>query len=279
MMRSPRAMAVAVRRPDGTIVKMSRKIDTFFHRNRLFKWFPLRGVVSLVEMFLLGLVALSYSAQEATGEEEDFGVKEIAISFAVAMVFVALLFILLPAVITGYVKDIAPTPFLTSLLEGVLRISVFLLYIIGVSRMKDIKRVFEYHGAEHKTVHAYEAGLKLTPENAKNFSPLHVGCGTGYMLSVMVIAVFVFSFIPETTIPIRIGIQLLLVPLIATVTYELIKLARRFETNPITKFVMAPGLLLQKLTAREPDLEEIEVAIAALKEALRAEESYDAGEA
>ena len=276
MMRSPHAMAVAVRRPDGTIATMRQRIDTIFHRARVFKWFPLRGVVSLTEMFLLGLKALSYSAKEAGGEEEDFGTKEIAVSFIIAMVFVALLFVLLPAYLTGLAKDYAATSFMKSLIEGVLRISVFLIYVVAVSRMKDIRRVFEYHGAEHKTVHAYEAGLELTPESTRDFSPLHVGCGTGYLLSVMVIAVFVFAFIPHTNLLTRVGIQLLLVPAIASFTYELIRLARKFESNPLTKVLMSPGLLLQKLTAREPDMGQLEVAIAALNEAL-AEEAEKGG--
>jgi uncharacterized protein YqhQ len=273
MMRSPRAMAIAVRRPDGTIATTSEKIDSYFLRTKPFTLFPLRGVVSLVEMFLLGLKALSYSATEATGEEEDFGAKEIAFSFVMAMIFVVLLFVLLPAFLTGYVKAYVPTSFLRSLAEGLMRISFFLIYVVAVSQMKDIKRVFEYHGAEHKAVHAYEAGLELNPENVKKYSPLHVGCGTGYLVSVMIIAVLVFAFIPrDISLLMRIGLQLLLVPAIASVTYEMIRLARKYEHNPITQVLMAPGLWLQKLTAREPDESQIEVAVAALKEALKAEE-------
>lgn len=271
MMRSPRAMAIAVRKPDGTIVTTAETVDTIFHRRRPFTWFPLRGVVSLTEMFLLGLKALSYSARESTGEEEDFGTKEIIISFAFAIFFVVLLFILLPAFLAGYTKAVASTSLLKSLFEGVVRITLFLLYITAVSQMKDIKRVFQYHGAEHKTVHAYEAGLELTPGSVEKFSPLHVGCGTGYLLSVMVIAILIFAFIPPTSLLLRIGIQLLLVPFIASVTYEFTRLARRHEHSPITQVLMAPGLWLQKLTAREPDTGQIEVAIAALNEAVRQE--------
>lgn len=272
MMRSPGAMAIAVRRPDGTIATTHEKIDSFFLRTKPFTWFPLRGVVSLVEMFLLGLKALSYSATEATGEEEDFGPKEIAFSFIMAMIFVVLLFVLLPAFLTGLTKQLVADGFWKSLLEGVMRISFFLIYVLAVAQMKDIKRVFEYHGAEHKAVHAYEAGLELTPENVKKYSPLHVGCGTGYLVSVMIIAVLVFAFIPKTTLLARIGIQLLLVPAIASVTYEMIRLARKYEHLRITKILMAPGLWLQKLTAREPDESQIEVAVEALKEALKAED-------
>ncbi len=278
MMRSPRAMAVAVRKPDGTIATTSQTVDTVFHRLRPFTWFPLRGVVSLIEMFLLGLKALSWSAQESTGEEEEFGTKEIIISFGFAIVFVVLLFILLPAFLAGYTKGVANTTFLKSLVEGVVRITLFLGYIAAVAQMKDIKRVFQYHGAEHKTVHAYEAGLDLTPDNVEKYSPLHVGCGTGYLLSVMVIAILIFALIPKTSLLARIGIQLLLVPLIASVTFEFTRLARRYEHSPITKVLMAPGLWLQKLTAREPDHGQIEVAIASLNEAVR-QEDVASGEA
>ncbi|MFH1737253.1 MAG: DUF1385 domain-containing protein [Actinomycetota bacterium] len=272
MMRSPRFIAVAVRKPDGTIATMHERIDTFFHRSPPFKLFPLRGVVSLTEMFLLGLKALSFSAQEASGEEEDFGTKEIALSFIFAFVFVTLLFILLPAYLSGLTHIYVSATWLRSLVEGVLRVTIFLIYIVAVSRMHDIKRVFQYHGAEHKTVHAYEHGEELKPDVIQRYSPLHVGCGTGYLLTVMVVAIFVFAFIPRTSLILRVLIQLLLIPVISTVTFEIIRLARRFEGKTITRVLMAPGLFLQKLTAREPDDSQIEVAVTALKEAVRLEE-------
>lgn len=278
MMRSPHAMAVAVRRPDGTITTTASRIDTVFHKYIPFTWFPLRGVVSLVEMFMLGLRALSFSAQQATGEEEDFGAKEIAGSFIFAMVLVVLLFIVLPAFIANFTKSYLPSSAWKSGVEGVIRITIFLIYIWAVSYMKDIKRVFEYHGAEHKTVHAYEEGKELKPEIIRGFSALHVGCGTGFLLIVMVVFIFVFAFIPpETVIWKRVLIQICLVPFIGSFTYELIRLARRFEHTTVVKILMAPGLLLQKLTAREPDDDQIEVAVTALKEALRVEEAGDTG--
>lgn len=277
MMRSPHAMAVAVRKPDGTITTTASRIDTIFHKRFPFIWFPLRGVVSLVEMFILGMKALSFSAQQATGEEEDFGTKEIAFSFIFAMVLVVLLFILLPAVLANFTKSYLPSSAVKSAVEGVIRISIFLMYIWVVSYMKDIKRVFEYHGAEHKTVHAYEEGEKLTPEVIRRFSALHVGCGTGFLLIVMVVSIFVFAFIPPTTIWTRVLIQICLVPVIGSVTYELIRLARRFEHTTAVKILMAPGLMLQKLTAREPDDSQIEVAVTALNEALRVEAAGEPG--
>lgn len=278
MMRSPHAMAVAVRRPDGTITTTASRIDTVFHKYIPFTWFPLRGVVSLVEMFMLGLRALSFSAQQATGEEEDFGAKEIAGSFIFAMVLVVLLFIVLPAFLANFTKSYLPSSAWKSGVEGVIRITIFLIYIWAVSYMKDIKRVFEYHGAEHKTVHAYEEGKELKPEIIRGFSALHVGCGTGFLLIVMVVFIFVFAFIPpETVIWKRVLIQICLVPFIGSFTYELIRLARRFEHTTVVKILMAPGLLLQKLTAREPDDDQIEVAVTALKEALRVEEAGDTG--
>jgi len=272
MMRSPRFIAVAVRKPDGTIATMHERIDTFFHRSKPFKLFPLRGVVSLTEMFLLGLKALSFSAKEASDEEEDFGKKEIALSFIFAFVFVTLLFILLPAYLSGLTHIYVSATWLRSLVEGVLRVTIFLIYIVAVSRMSDIKRVFQYHGAEHKTVHAYEHGEELKTDVVQRYSPLHVGCGTGYLLTVMVVAIFVFAFIPRTSLILRVLIQLLLIPVISTVTFEIIKLARRYESKKITRVLMSPGMFLQKLTAREPDDSQIEVAVTALKEAIRLEE-------
>ncbi|MFA5866652.1 MAG: DUF1385 domain-containing protein [Actinomycetota bacterium] len=271
MMRSPHAMAVAVRRPDGTITTTASRIDTVFHKYFPFTWFPLRGVVSLIEMFTLGLKALSFSAQQATGEEEDFGAKEIAGSFIFAMVLVVLLFIVLPAFLANFTKSYLPSSAWKSGVEGVIRISIFLIYVWAVSYMRDIKRVFEYHGAEHKTVHAYEEGMELKPEVIRGFSALHVGCGTGFLLIVMVVSIFVFAFIPPTTIWLRVLIQICLVPVIGSFTYELIRLARRYEHSTAVKILMAPGLLLQRLTAREPDDDQIEVAVTALEEALKME--------
>lgn len=271
MMRSPHAMAVAVRRPDGTIKTKAGRIDTVFHKYFPFTWFPLRGAVSLVEMFILGLQALSFSAQQASGEEEEFGAKEIAASFIFAMVLVVLLFILLPAFLANFTKSYLPSSAWKSTIEGVIRISIFLMYIWAVSYMKDIQRVFQYHGAEHKTVHAYEEERELTPEVIRSFSALHVGCGTGFLLIVMVVSIFVFAFIPPTSVWLRVLIQICLVPVIGSMTYELIRLARRFENSIVVKVLMAPGLLLQRLTAREPDDDQIEVAVTALKAALELE--------
>ncbi len=275
MMRSPHAMAVAVRRPDGSITTTASRIDTIFHKYIPFTWFPLRGVVSLIEMFMLGLKALSFSAQQASGEEEEFGAKEIAGSFIFAMVLVVLLFIVLPAFLANFTKSYLPSSAWKSAVEGVIRISIFLIYIWAVSYMKDIKRVFEYHGAEHKTVHAYEEGKELTPEIIRGFSALHVGCGTGFLLIVMVVSIFVFAFIPPTTIWLRVLIQICLVPVIGSMTYELIRLARRFEHTAAVKILMAPGLALQRLTAREPDDDQIEVAVTALEKALSLEGAGD----
>lgn len=273
MMRSPHAMAVAVRKPDGTITTTANRVDTVFHRYFPFTWFPLRGVVSLIEMFALGLKALSFSAQEATGEEEEFGTKELVGSFAFAMLLVVLLFILLPAFLANFTKAYLPSSAWKSAVEGAIRISIFVIYIYAVSYMKDIQRVFQYHGAEHKTVHAYEEGRELTPEVIRGFSALHVGCGTGFLLIVMVVSIFVFAFIPPTTIWLRVLIQICLVPVIGSITYELIRLARKFENSIIVKIFMAPGMLLQRLTAREPDDSMIEVAVTALNAALAMEEA------
>lgn len=277
MMRGPKTYAVAVRRPDGTIVTTEQHLTGLTQRHPLFKKFPFRGVIGMIDTFVLGMRALSFSAEQATGEEEALGTKDVVFSFALAMIFVIGLFIILPAWLSSIAKPMIGYSYGRALFEGVLRITLFVGYIAVVSRMKDIRRVFEYHGAEHKAVHAYEHGKELTPANTMEFSPLHVGCGTAYLMMVMIIAIFIFAFIPKTTILIRIGIQIILLPVIASLSYEITRLSRRFEGSWIIKILMAPGLGLQKITALEPDEQQIEVAITALDKVLEMEQGEEKG--
>lgn len=271
MMRSPRFFSVAVRRPDGEIVLKSREIVSLSRRFAVLRKFALRGVFVLWDTLVLGIEALSFSAQQAAGDEVQLGAKEMALSMVFAILLAVGLFILLPVGLTWTVRNYVGYSYLRSLIEGALRLTIFLGYLMVVSRLKEIRRVFEYHGAEHKAIHTYEAGEPLTPENAAKYSPLHVGCGTAFLLIVMVLAVFIFAFIPRTTYWLRILIQLVLVPFIAAASYEIIKLARRHEQSRVVKAVMAPGLFLQRLTAREPSSDQIEVAIAALTRVLELE--------
>lgn len=272
MMRGPSAYSVAVRKPDGTIVTKTEKTGRVL-RSRPFKVFPLRGIGALIDTFAIGMKALSFSAKEAGGEEEEeaMGTKEFALSLVFAAVFVIIFFIALPVFISSLIKGYVGQSYLRSLLEGLIRITIFVTYIAVIGRMRDIMRVFQYHGAEHKVIHTYEADREVTPDNAMGYSPLHVGCGTAYLMMVMIIAIFIFSFIPRTSIPLRMLIQLILIPVIAAFSYEVTRLSRRFENSIIIRVLMAPGLLLQKLTAREPDKEQLEVAVTALNTLLEVE--------
>lgn len=275
MMRAGFFFAIAVRRPDGEIVVKGRKLTSLTKRFPLLSKFALRGLVVLVEMIVLGMEALSFSAHQASGEDVAFGIKELIFSIVLAAVLAAFLFMLLPVGLTWTIRNYIGPSYLRSLLEGLLRLAIFLSYLLAVSQLKDIKRVFQYHGAEHKAVHAYEAGEDLTPLNAQKYSPLHVGCGTAFILIVLVFAVFIFAFIPRTSLLLRLLIQLLLIPFIASLSYEIIRLARRYEHSRLVKLIMAPGLALQKLTAREPSLDQIEVAIVALNKVLELEGTAD----
>ncbi len=276
MMRGPHAYSVAVRKPDGRIVTKSEQTGGIF-RSRPFKVFPLRGIAALIDTFSIGMKALSFSAKEASGEEEEeaMGTKEFAISMFFAVVFIIIFFIALPVVISSFIKGYIGQSYLRSLTEGLIRITIFVTYIAVIGSMRDIKRVFQYHGAEHKVIHTYEADLEVTPDNAMRYSPLHVGCGTAYLMMVMIIAIFVFSFIPRTSIPLRMLTQFILIPVIAAFSYEVTRLSRRFENSIIIRVLMAPGLMLQKLTAREPDREQIEVAVTALNTLLEIEKEQN----
>lgn len=276
MMRGPRSYAVAVRRPDGSIVTTEQRLEGLMQRWKGFRLFPLRGVAALIDTFTLGMKALSFSARQAGGEEDEITGRDMALSFAFAFLFVLGLFVVLPVFASSLVKGYLPQTFLRSLFEGVLRVGLFVGYIALIAQMHDIKRVFEYHGAEHETVHAYEHGRELTPANARGFSPLHVGCGTAYVMMVMIVAILLFSFIPRTSIPIRMAVQVALLPVIAALSYEVTRLARRHEQKWFVRVLMAPGLALQRLTARPPDDAQLEVAITALERVLEMEKE-DAG--
>jgi uncharacterized protein YqhQ len=272
MMRGRRAFAVAVRRPDGEIAIQGREISSLTHRFPFLGKFALRGLLVIVETIVLGIEALSFSAHQAAGEKGEFGTKDLVVAIFLAALLATFLFILLPVGLTWTARGYLGYSYLHSLLEGLLRLAIFLAYVLVVTRLKDIQRVFQYHGAEHKVVHAFEAGDELTSENAARHSPLHMGCGTAFLLNVLVLTIFLFAFIPKTSIPLRILIQLALIPFIAGFVYEIIRLARTRGDSRLVQIIMKPGLVLQRLTAREPSLDQIEVAIAALKKVLELEQ-------
>ncbi len=289
MMRGPKESAVAVRKPDGEIIIDKKPVASILQKYKFLKLPIIRGVVNFVESLIQGTKALMFSAEffdieedeykekkEAMSEEErkaaeakESKLKDAAIygSVALALVMGVGLFMLLPGVIVDFVRGFFPNNIVATLTEGIVRILIFLIYIILVSQMKDIRRVFEYHGAEHKTIFCYESGEELTVENARKFSRLHPRCGTSFLLIVMVISIILFSFITVDHIIARLGLRLLLLPVVAGLSYEVIKLAGRSKCK-IMSIVSLPGMWLQKITTREPDDSQLEVAIASLNAVL-----------
>ncbi len=265
MMRGKTHVAVAVRQPDGEISVDVRPVNSISDRYPILKKPFLRGVVSLVESLVMGMKALAYSAQVSGEEDEKLDSKEMALTIAVSAGLAILLFIVIPTWSMRFITDITQDHMALNLAEGVLRMAIFLAYIAAISSMKDIQRVFQYHGAEHKTIYTYEAGLPLKVENVRPFSTLHPRCGTNFLMIVMLISMFIFTFLGWPNLLERIASRILLMPVIAGVSYELIRYAGAHADNPIVRFAITPGLLLQKLTTRQPDDSQIEVAIASLK--------------
>lgn len=282
MMRGSKGLATAVRLPDGTIEIKKENYESFSKKNKIFSLPIIRGFISLIESLIIGMKSLEFSASFFDDEEEEpskfdswfkntFKEKSndviMGISLVVSLAFAALLFFILPTVLTSFVKsNITKNTIILNVIEGIIRVAVFLLYIYLVGKMEDIKRVYQYHGAEHKTIFCYEAGEELTPENARKFSRFHPRCGTNFLFLVMVISIIIFSFTGWQSVGQRILWRLLLLPIVSGVTYEVIRWLGK-SNNSFASFVAAPGLKLQGITTKEPDLSMLEVAIASLKAA------------
>lgn len=265
MMRGKTHVAVAVRQLDGEISVDVRPVNSISDRYPILKKPFLRGVVSLVESLVMGMKALAYSAQVSGDEDEKLDSKEMALTIAVSAGLAILLFIVIPTWSMRFLTGITQDHMALNLAEGVLRMAIFLAYIAAISSMNDIQRVFQYHGAEHKTIYTYEAGLPLKVENVRPFSTLHPRCGTNFLMIVMLISMFIFTFLGWPSLLERIASRIILMPVIAGVSYELIRYAGAHTDNPLVRIAITPGLLLQKLTTRQPDDSQIEVAIASLK--------------
>ena len=275
MMRGPGKIAVAVRKPNGEITVDLKDAGRVSDRYPILKKPFLRGVVSLVESLSYGMKALSFSAQ-ASGEEEEgeesMSSLELAGTIAVSVGLAVLLFVVLPTGAMKLLQNEGFSPMVLNLCEGLLRLGIFLLYIWGISRQKDIQRVFQYHGAEHKTIYTYEHGLPLRVENVRPFSTLHPRCGTNFLMIVMLISIFIFTFLGWPSLWERILSRILLMPVVAGISYEIIRFAGKHMDKPWVRAAILPGLALQKLTTRQPDDDQIEVAIASLKAVLPPEE-------
>lgn len=288
MMRGKRTIAIAVRKPDGSIEVKVEEV-TGLGLSKLLKVPLLRGVLGMISSMIIGTKALAWSAEmysetdasyEVSGFEkwlmDKFGEKADSIIVAISMVFALVLafflFGALPSLLINFLRTTTDNRWILTSAEGILKIGVFIAYISAISFMKDIKRVFQYHGAEHKSIHCLENGMELTVENVKSFTTLHPRCGTSFLIIVLAVSIVVFSFLSWSNIWVRIGMKLLFLPLIAGIAYEIIKWAGKND-NALVNFVSYPGLMMQKLTTKEPDESQIEVAIAALKKVLEIEAS------
>ena len=275
-MRTKSFWALAVRRPDKTIsIKLFKNIS-LTDKNKVLGFVFIRGVIALYESMVLGFKALSFSVNEATEEEIKFSKKEMTISIIIAVVFSVGIFFVIPTVVGKSFSGFFPNVIVYNLLEGLVRIGLFLGYLLLVSQLKDIKRIFQYHGAEHKTIQAYENNEKLTLQNIKKYSTVHLRCGTSFLLIVMVVSIFVFALLGRPPVLLRILYRVLLIPIVAGISYELIKIAGRFSRFKIVNIIFYPGLLLQKVTTREPDDSQLEVALSSFKKAIEAEEKLEA---
>jgi uncharacterized protein YqhQ len=284
MMRGVSTWAVAVRTPDGEIEVSSEPLVSWAKRNRILRWPVIRGVVALAESLKIGFRALAISANAQVvsedGEEaEPIGGFTWGLTIALSLVLAVGLFFVIPVGATSLIKDQLGSPFLFWLVEGVLRTAIFIGYLAAVSRLQDLRRVFEYHGAEHKTISCYEAGDRLVPARAERYSRLHPRCGTSFLLVVMIVAIFVFAPLGLPAWYWLVASRILGIPLIAGISYEVIKWAGRNRRKRWVRAVMWPGLMLQNLTTREPDREQLAVAIAALESVLAVENPEEAAAA
>ena len=274
MMRGVSTWSVAVRKPEGEIEVTSEPLVSWAKRHRVLRLPVIRGVVALAESLKIGFRALAISANAQLAEEEDaepIGGLTWGITIALSLVLAIGLFFVVPVGATSLIKDQLGSALLFWLVEGVLRTAIFIGYILLISRMPDLRRVFEYHGAEHKTISTFEAGDDLTPERAARYSRLHPRCGTSFLLIVMVLAIFVFAPIGLPEWYWLLLSRILGIPLIAGLSYEVIKWAGRNRHKAWVRAVMWPGLMLQNLTTREPDHDQLEVAIRALEAVLAVE--------
>jgi uncharacterized protein YqhQ len=273
MMRGRENVAIAVRRPNGEISVTSQPLGNLY-KGRLRSWPLIRGIIILIETLALGIQSLLHSAQVASAEEGEKGISPTILWITVfaAAVFAVGVFFVAPLLLTRYLLD----PYITSalisnIIEGVLRIGVFLAYLKATSLMPDIKKVLSYHGAEHKVVNAYEAGMPLELDSVKNYSTSHARCGTSFLLAVMVIAIFVFALLGRPSIWLSILSRIVLIPVIAALGYEFIRFAAAHSQNRLVRSLLAPGLLLQTLTTGEPTDSQLETAISALKKVMEAD--------
>ena len=279
MMQSKNYRAIAVRKSDGEIKLKKERIKSWVQDKKIDKIPFLRGAFVLFETMIQGMKSLNYSSEFFLEEDEeedaiDKFLKRIfkdkanevimSVCLVLAMLFSVCLFFLIPTTISGLFSSFIESSIILNLIEGIIRISILLLYMLGISKNKDIERVFMYHGAEHKAIYCYESGLELTVENAKKFTTLHPRCGTNFLFIVMFTSIILFSFFGWPNILVRLVMRIICVPIVAGISYEIIKFLGKYN-NILSKIVAYPGMMLQHITTNEPDDEQLEVAIKALK--------------
>ena len=276
MMRAPKVMTVAVRRPSGEIALRKDKLILLSDRWPFLNWPFLRGTVTLFGTLVLGIRALNYSAQQALEEDdEEIGPWAMALTLAAAFGLAVFLFLLLPLWVTRWLESHflwVTGQWAFNAVDGVLRLVVFLLYLVAITMARDVRRIFQYHGAEHMSIYAMEAGEDLTVESARKYSPMHPRCGTSFLLIVMLLSIVVFAQIPQAwPLWAKAVSRIVLIPVIAGISYETLKLGDRYRDVAIFRLLVFPGLAMQRLTTRVPTDDQIEVALVALKEALSEE--------
>ena len=289
MMKGPDSYSVAVRKPDKKIEVKLHQYESFGDRHKFAKLPFIRGVVSFVESLVVGMKTLSYSSsfydEDEVETKADRLFKDIfkekaesvilGFTILLSVVIAVALFMLLPAAIAEILGKWISSHVLVAMIEGIIRLLIFLIYVVLISQMEDIKRVFMYHGAEHKTINCYESGDDLTPENVAKHSRYHKRCGTSFLFIVMIVSIFVFMFITAKQMWLRFLLRLVLIPVVAGISYEFIRLAGRSE-NPVVNALSKPGLWVQKLTTKEPEEEMIQVAIISVEAVLYGKPYVDA---
>lgn len=272
MMRGVDNWSLAVRRPDDSVGLHHWPLVSWMKRYPVLGIPLVRGVVGMIESLVIGIRALTISANESLGEEEEeLSKKEIGVTLVIAFAFAIGLFFLAPLFLTGLLKEWLGSGFAFWLVEGVVRVAIFVAYLAIVTQLKDLRRVFEYHGAEHMSIHALEHGDELTVSDVQKYGTLHLRCGTSFLLVVLVVSVFVFALVGRPAWYWLVLSRIFLIPLIAGISYEIIRYAGRHENSLLVRVVMAPGLALQWMTTKHPDEAQIEVAIVALDKIIELE--------
>lgn len=265
MMKGKTHISRAVYTPTGNLIVDKVKIYSF--KNKLFKLPFVRGIFNLIDMLKIGMDSLMHSTKIAMPDEEQLTKKEFGVSFFFSSIISVALFIVLPAIFFKYASFLGmENIFLLNILEGGVKLTIFLLFLISTLFMSDMREIYRYHGAEHKTVHAYEAGVDLTVDNVKKYSTIHQRCGTSFIAVVIVVSAIIFSFLGNLPIVLRVLLKLLFLPVVAGIAYEIIRLSGKFEKFWYLNIFVWPGIFLQKLTTAEPGEKEIRAAISALKE-------------